>query len=94
MADTKEYIICCMCGDTPQFSRDSFKLLFKGKKMPDMWYQPNLHNLLAQLERDTNFYNYIRDNLLNTTSKYSYYFRVENGDVAEQWNLLTGKKVI
>ena len=81
MADTKEYIICCMCGDTPQFSRDSFKLLFKGKKMPDMWYQPNLHN-------------YIRDNLLNTKSKYSYYFRVENGDVVEQWNLLTGKKVI
>lgn len=92
---TKKYIVCCQCGDTPAFSRDAFKLLFPKEKVPEVQLQPSLYNFLPTLKRDGNFYNYVKDNLISAKAKYSYYFEVaENGDVVQQWNLLTGKKVL
>lgn len=92
---TKKYIICCMCGDTPAFSKDAYKLLFPNTPMPEMHTQPKLYYLLSDIKRDGNFYNYIKSNLLNEKKKYSYYFEVtENGDIVDQWNLLTGKKAM
>ena len=91
---TKKYIICCMCGDTPAFSKDSFKLLFRDQPVPQIELQPTLYQFLPELKRDGNFYNYVKDNLINTKAKYSYYFEVaENGDIVDQWDLLTGKEV-
>lgn len=90
---SKKYIVCCMCGDTPSFSRDAFKLLFPGEEIPQVELQPNLYNFLPTLKRDGNFYNYVKDNLIGEKKKYSYYFEVaENGDIIDQWDLLTGKK--
>ena len=95
MAGTKKYIICCMCGDTPEFSKDAFKLLFKGEKVPEVVLQPSLYNFLPTIKRDGDFYNYVKDNLVNTKTKYSYYFEVDDdGRVVAQYNLLTGRRVV
>ena len=84
-----------MCGDTPSFSKDSFKILFPYDTVPPVELQPNLYNFLNGLKRDTNFYNYVRDNLIDTKSKYSYYFEVdEDGNVVTQWDLLKGIQVL
>lgn len=92
---TNKYIICCMCGDTPAFSRDAYKLLFPNTPMPQVELQPTLYNFLPSLKRDGNFYNYVKDHLINEKAKYSYYFEVaENGDIVDQWNLLTGKRAM
>lgn len=93
--ESSRYIICCMCGDTPSFSKDSFKILFPYATVPPVELQPNLYNFLNELKRDTNFYNYVRDNLIDTKSKYSYYFEVdEDGNVIAQWDLLKGIQVL
>lgn len=92
---TSKYIVCCMCGDTPAFSKDSFKLLFKGEPVPQIELQPNLYNFLPTLKRGGNFYNYVKDNLINTSGKYSYFFEVDaDGKIIQQWDLLTGRKVL
>lgn len=94
-SNTDKYIICCMCGDTPAFSRDAFKLLFKGKPVPEVYTQPNLYNFLPTLKRGGNFYNYVKDNLINTSGKYSYFFEVDNdGKIIQQWDLLKGRQVL
>lgn len=90
-----EYIICCKCGDTQSFSRDAFKLLFPGRDLPEQYLQPDLHKLVDKLNKNSNFCKYITENLLNGKNKFSYYFSVDSkGNVVEQYNLLTGKKVI
>ena len=63
--------------------------------MPQVELQPNLYNFLPTLKRDGNFYNYVKDNLINNKNKYSYFFEVaENGDIIQQWDLLKGSKVL
>ena len=63
--------------------------------MPQVELQPNLYNFLPTLKRDGNFYNYVKDNLVNNKNKYSYFFEVaENGDIIQQWDLLKGSKVL
>lgn len=84
-----------MCGDTPAFSKDAFKLLFKGEPVPQVELQPTLYNFLPTLKRDGNFYNYVKDNLINTKSKYSYFFEVDkDGRIVQQWDLLKGRRVL
>ena len=63
--------------------------------MPQVELQPNLYNFLPTLKRDGNFYNYVKDNLINNKNKYSYFFEVaDNGDIIQQWDLLKGSKVL
>ena len=63
--------------------------------MPQVELQPNLYNFLPTLKRDGNFYNYVKDNLVNNKNKYSYFFEVaEDGDIIQQWDLLKGSKVL
>ena len=92
---TSEYILCCKCGDTQSFSRDAFRLLFPGRAIPEQYLQPDLHKLVAKLDKNGAFYKYVTENLMTGKNKFSYFFSVgPKGEVLEQYNLLTGKKVI
>lgn len=89
-----KFIICCKCGDTPSFSRDAFKLMFKNEKIPKIFLQPNLHRDIETFPKDSNIYRYIKDVLIGNKDRFSYYFEIDaEGRVVEQYNLLSGKKV-
>lgn len=92
---TNEYIICCKCGDTQSFSRESFKLLFPGKPVPEQYLQPDLHKLLDKQKKNGNFHKYLSENFIGSKGSFAYYFEVDQkGNILSQYNLLTGKKVV
>lgn len=89
-----DFIVCCDCGDTQKYSVESYRLLAKTKRTPDVFLSNKVHTLLERLPKDTNVYGFA-ERMMNTKGKYSYYIAYDdNGDVVEQWNLLSGSKLI
>lgn len=90
----KDFIICCDCGDTYQYSVDAHRLMSHGAKTPDVYRHNKAHKLLDKLDNNTNVYKFVAS-LIKGKGKFSYYVEYDdNGDVTEQWNLLSGQRTI
>lgn len=89
-----DFIICCDCGDTYQYSLDAYKLMAHKSDAPTVYRHNKAHKLLDELDNNTNVYNFVKS-FLNSKGKYSFYVAYDDkGDVVEQWNLMTGQRTI
>lgn len=73
-------IVTCGCGDTDQFVKDAFPLLFKGRPLPPISHTTD------HLEGDSA--KQIAQALNKAKEKFAYYFHDE-----EIWDLLKGVRV-
>lgn len=87
-----EYVVTCKCKDIALDAHNAYKILF-GQEPPEVYSGRDAIYKLAEHNSGTNFATYLRA-LAQTTGKFMFYFKIaSNGDVLEQWNLQTGKRV-
>lgn len=94
MATTEEYIISCDCAEIDEKSVAAHAVLFPNQPTPKIVHQKTLYRFMQTIPKDTMFYAYLDKNFLNNKGKFSYFFRIDNGDIVSQYNLLTGRKVV
>lgn len=88
-----KFITCCDCSDTPMFSRDAYKILFKGSPVPKLYTQKELHLLIKELPMDTEVHQYV-EKLMKQKPKFSFFVHSdEDGNIIERWDLLAGRMV-
>lgn len=75
------YILTCQCGDTPQFAREAFKVLFPDREVPMVLQMNDI-----AVEQSNN--PYIKA-LKKATDKFAFYY----GPGGEVWDLLKGVRV-
>lgn len=90
----EEYIISCDCAEIDEKSKASHALLFPNQPTPRIVHQKMLYKFMQTIAKDSMFYAYLDKNFLNNKGKFSYFFRVDDGKIVSQYNLLTGKKVV
>ena len=90
----EEYIISCDCAEIDEKSKASHALLFPNQTTPRIVHQKMLYKFMQTIAKDSMFYAYLDKNFLNNKGKFSYFFRVDDGKIVSQYNLLTGKKVV
>lgn len=90
----EEYIISCDCAEIDEKSKASHALLFPKQPTPRIVHQKMLYKFMQTIAKDSMFYAYLDKNFLNNKGKFSYFFRVDDGKIVSQYNLLTGKKVV
>lgn len=83
-----DVVITCGCGNTNEFAKDAFKLLFPNQKFPILLFSKVSISMFAdgQGKEVKKYFNAIID----TDDKYAYYAKIENGKIIELWNLLKG----
>ena len=90
----EEYIIACDCAEIDEKSKAAHALLFPNQPIPRIVHQKTLYRFIQEIPKSTQFYTYLDNNFLKNKGKFSYFFRVDNGDIVSQYNLLTGNKVV
>lgn len=83
------YIVHCDCGDTGDFAKTAYKMLFPNAKLPQVLEGRLQTKDLAKTEPG------IRDYLMalvNSDEAYAYYFNTDNG--IEAWDLLKGVRAV
>lgn len=78
-------IVTCGCGDTDEFSRDAFKLLFPRTPVPEITHDPNLldNETARQMVRA----------LKQDKRKFSLYFTEEDGALIV-YDLIKGERIL
>ena len=91
---TREIITCCACGNVPDYTEKSFKLVFPDKEMPKVYVgSSDIQKYAESLDQKMNITKYLLA-LARNKEKYSYYFEYsENGDLIAQYNLLNGRRI-
>lgn len=90
-----QVILCCKCGDTPQYSLDAFATLFPDTPEPDLIVGDMAITAFADaLKPGTEVAEYTRG-LSHNKEKFSLYFDIddETGNLNQVVNLLTGRRV-
>lgn len=75
-----DYIFTCGCGDTDQFAKDAFRLIFPHKDMPPIRHSPETINLKR--------YEMYPKAIAKSEQKFAYYLSAEG-----IWDLLKGVQV-
>ncbi len=91
----REVIACCSCGNVPDYTKESFGLLFPDKETPTIYKGINeIRRFAEKMSPDFNISKYLLA-LARSKNKYSYYFEYneETGEVISQWDILKGRKV-
>ena len=91
---TEKIIACCKCGNVPDYTRKAFHLVFKGEMLPKICVgREEIRNFAEKLSPNKNITKYLNA-LAKSKEKYSYYFEYdEKGNITDQHNLLTGRKI-
>ena len=89
----EEYIISCACAEIDEKSTAAHAILFPNQETPRIVHQNLLYKFMQTIPKSSQFYAYLDANLLKNKGKFSYYFRVDNGEIVSQYNLMTGRKV-
>ena len=88
-------ILCCKCGDTPQYSLDAAATLFPDAPEPDLIVGDSAIAAFADtLDPATEAAQYVRG-LSHSKEKFSLYFDIDDdtNSLTQVTNLLTGRRV-
>ena len=86
-------LFICSCGGVKDKATTSFKILFPREEVPQVYRGEAAISRVASKYPNTNIYNYLTA-IAKTNGRYAYYVSSdENGNVVDNYNLLTGKKV-
>lgn len=88
-------VLCCKCGDTPQYSLDAFATLFPDLPTPELVAGDSaIASFADTLAPSSEAANYVRG-LSHNKEKFSLYFDIddETGGLNQVTNLLTGRRV-
>lgn len=86
-------IFVCSCGGMKEKAEKAFKILFPREEVPQIYRGEAAISRAAGKYPNTNIHNYLTA-ISRTNGRYAYYVSSDdNGNVVENYNLLTGKKV-
>lgn len=86
-------IFVCSCGGMKEKAENAFKILFPRQEVPDIYRGEASIIKVASKYPNTNIYNYLTA-IAKTNGRYAYYISSDDkGNVVDNYNLLTGKKV-
>lgn len=87
----KRVIVACRCGDTDDFAKDAYRLLFPNTEMPQFLSgSTEVGNLYSALPNNTMSDHLLA--LLRSNKKYARYMEYDDDLIAE-WDLLTGQRL-
>lgn len=88
------FIICCDCGDTPRYSVETYKIMGKTSKIPQVFTSDKAYLALRELPRGSNVFKFV-ETLMRGKGKYSFYLEYDDdGNVMRHWDLLKADKLI
>lgn len=83
----------CTCSGVEEKSKTSFKILFPKEELPKIYKGKDAIRDVAQANPNTNLSSYLGA-IAKTNGKFAYYIASDdNGNVIENYNLLTGKRL-
>lgn len=86
-------IFVCSCGGMKDKAEKAFKIIFPKAEVPTVYRGEAAISRAASKYPNTNVYNYLTA-IAKTNGRYAYYVASdEQGNVIDNYNLLTGKKV-
>ncbi len=89
----REYILVCSCSGVPEKAQTSYKIMFPDKPVPEVFKGKNRITTLAESNPGTNLHSYA----LAFAKKNGQFAQLlvvdEFGNIKENYNLLTGKRV-
>lgn len=86
-------ILVCSCSGMKEKAVQAYKILFPKEEEPTLFVGKDAIKKFASYHPGTNVANYAQA-ISKKNSRYSYYVEFdEKGDVTDNWNLLTGKRV-
>jgi len=87
-------IFCCACGSVPDYCKKSFKILFPGEQLPQMYIKSKAKDLLDTIPIDSEAYKQITLVALKKRGRYGNYMEYdENGVILDYWNLLKSRRI-
>lgn len=87
----KRVIVSCRCGDTDEFAKSAYRLLFPDTEMPQFLSgSTEVGNLYSALPRNTMSDHLLA--LLRSNKKYARYMEYED-DLTAEWDLIKGERI-
>lgn len=85
---TKKYLLVCQCSGQSDKAKTSYDILFKGQPTPEIRRgKDSIFKLACELNNEH----------LKAISKvkgvFSYYVAIDNGEIVEEYDLITGKRL-
>lgn len=81
-------ILCCSCFNMERKAREAFSLLFPDRVSPDVVKgRDRIYKLSQELNND-----HIKS-ISKLSGRYAYYVKLENSEVVEEYNLITGARI-
>ena len=88
-----EGILTCSCSGVDKKATDAFSIIIRSDNIPELYRGKDAVRRLADKYPNTNLDRYLRG-ITKKSGRWAYYLRADaNGDIAELWDLLTGRRV-
>lgn len=83
-----KYILICNCGGREGKAKAAYQILFPNEPLPEIIKGKEAIAKFALIQKNEHI-----KAIAKLTGKFSYYVNIEDGEITEEYDLMTGKRV-
>lgn len=85
---TKKYLLVCLCSGQSEKAKTAFSILFPNEKTPEVRRgKESIFKLATSLDNE-----HLKA-IAKVKGVFSYYVSIDNGEIVEEYDLVTGKRL-